>query len=95
MYPARRPVQEPVGGLDMRLEADHALGQFRFEILIVERKIIDLQEIEGEFVRAQPRQSFGQFAIERGAAIAANHDGNVELFHGRAYFRLLFYTKAR
>ena len=34
--------QQPVGGRDLRLEADHARRQVAFVVLIVQREIVDL-----------------------------------------------------
>jgi hypothetical protein len=74
--------QQPIGRSNLRLEAQHALRQFAFEVLVVERQIADLDETELRSVRAQPGERMRQLAIDGFAASAADDDRNLDLCHG-------------
>src|SRR5216683_314816 len=52
----RRYEQQAVGGRNLGLEPGDAFRQFGFEILIIKRQVIDLDETKGKFVRAELRE---------------------------------------
>jgi hypothetical protein len=84
--------QQPVGRRDLRLEAQDALWQLAFEVLVVERQIADLDETELRSVRAEPGERMRQLAIDGFAAIATDDDRDLDLCQGLPW--LWFDTKA-
>jgi len=86
--------QQGVRILDCRLEASDSLRDRLFEILIVHRQIVDLDEICIECIAAEPRQGLRQSAVDRFAPVAADDDAKLEPRHGNPYCWLLLVTEA-
>jgi len=87
-----RHEHDAVGRCDLRLEADNARRKIAFVVLVVERQIVDLNELELQARGAELGQRLGELAVDGFAAVAADDQGYLELGHGHVTFCLLVTT---
>ena len=83
----RRDEQDAVRRRDLGLEAGDRLRQVGFEVLVVDRQIVDLRKAEIRFRGPELRQRLRQLAVDGVAAVAADDDGDLEFCHGIVTFR--------
>ena len=76
-----RDEQEALGGPDLALQPLDGLRLVGVVILVVERQVADLHLPERELRWCQSRDGVRELAVERVAAKAADHDGNLVLAH--------------
>ena len=69
-------------GLDLGLEARDRRRHAASRVLIVDRQIVDLDELGVELVAAELRQRLRQLAVDGFAAIGADDDAELEFRHG-------------
>jgi len=79
-----RDEQHAVGGRDVLPQAcDGRDRRLRVTVLAVQRQIVDAHEMRLHLGRKQAHQRFGELAVVRLLADAADHDSDVQGFHVR------------
>src|SRR4029453_6001611 len=76
-----RKDEKGVGSLQLGFEPGNVCGQRGFQILIVHGQIVDPDERDREFFRGKFGKRLGKLAIDGVAAIASDHDSNIDLWH--------------
>src|SRR5690606_35360485 len=74
--------QDGIGGGDLGGEAVDLGGTLPFEVLVVERQVVDADEAGTDPIAGETDQGLGQAAIDRVTAGGADDDGEIELVHG-------------
>ena len=74
--------QQAMGSGDFALQPLDGLGRARIVVLVVERQVADLYQLEREVRRRQFFDGVGQLAVERIFAKAADDNGDLVLTHG-------------
>ena len=77
-----RKDKKGVGSLQLGFEPGNACGQWAFQILIVHGQIVDPDEPDRKLFRDELGKGLGELAIDGPAAIASDHDSNIDLWHG-------------
>ena len=77
----RRDNEQGIGLADLSLEPGGACGERVLLVLVEHREIVNLDGPGCELSLAQPGQRPRQLAVDGLPAIAANHHGDIDLWH--------------